>query len=506
VIFVGELPGGPHASCEHHGRSPRTGQCDWDNDGFGDICDNCPTVPNNNQLDTDSDGVGNVCENNDIDKDLVPNSADNCPSLYNPSQAVAGGNSRTTNRGVLCNDTQDRDGDLVNEINDNCPNETGGLENGVPAPPVADTYNPEQTDTDADGIGDKCDGEDYDNDGADNIVDNCPTVYNVADSVFQIQPDSDLDLQGDDRNNIDQKAGAQDYCDPDSTDDNNSGSPDDLIQFLAELDCNYTQFGIGRVAAAPNVVGAIALQSVSMFDDGSADFTCTTGDPLPYNNNATIEPCVQETTLDTTPGNDASCNTPAPVAPGDYCQALICVRGTPSKRGLACATDADCRVLNDGHCAATPDGTADPGELSQITLKLANSSVDSLGAARTLTNVSVGIKAITPAVGCVPNGSTTVFTACGAPPVGITSIAGGGTSFCTTIGQLSFVIDPANPGPGRSNAVSFAEAGFAVTAQADDMEGYTPLQTFKLFADLDVAHFPKIPSRCVGGTDGDLCE
>jgi len=364
-------------------------------------------------------------------------------------------------------------------------------------------------------------------------VDNCPTVYNAPDPVFQIQADSDLDGAGDDRANTDTRPGAQNYCDPDSTDDNSLNGPDDLIQFLAELDCNYTQFGIGRVASAPNVVGAIALQAVSMADDGSSDYTCTTGDPFPYNNSATVEACVQETTLDTTPGNDASCNTPAPLVAGDYCPTtgtcdtitsactagatgrfctvdadctFHCGRGTPSLRYAACATDTDCRIVGDGHCAATPDGTADPGELAQVTLKLANSSVDSLGAARSLTNASVGIRATTPAVGCVPNGQTTVFTDCAGSPTIITTIPGGAASFCTTAGALNFVVNPANPGPGRSNTVAFAEAGFAVTAQADDLEGYAPLQTFKFFADLDVAHFPMIPTRCPGGAQGELCE
>ncbi len=95
-----------NVSCENHGRAAN-GQCDWDADGYGDLCDNCPAVPNASQLDTDGDGVGDVCEVNDIDGDAVPNTLDNCPTLYNPSQALGAGG-----RGVFCDDTQDRDGDL----------------------------------------------------------------------------------------------------------------------------------------------------------------------------------------------------------------------------------------------------------------------------------------------------------------------------------------------------------------------------------------------------------
>ena len=37
-------------------------QRDSDNDGHGDVCDNCPTVCNSQQLDADKDGIGDVCD------------------------------------------------------------------------------------------------------------------------------------------------------------------------------------------------------------------------------------------------------------------------------------------------------------------------------------------------------------------------------------------------------------------------------------------------------------
>jgi hypothetical protein len=451
-----------------NGRSPRNGQCDWDDDGFGDLCDNCPTTANNNQLDSDGDGVGNACEDGDIDHDTIPNGGDNCPTLYNPSQAG------DPSRGTFCDSNQDFDNDLVVEANDNCPNETGGLEFGVSAPPIANTYNPDQTDNDGDGIGDKCDSEDFDHDGVPNTVDNCPTVYNQADPTFQFQTDSDIDGpnipanlrrygSGDDRRGIDTQPGTQAYCDPDSTDDNLSGVPDDLVQVASELNCEHSRNGITNMASTPVSVGSIAVAAVALTDDGTADFFCTAGDPNPLNNPAIPEPCPQENPG--SPNNDAACDTP----------------GNPGS----------------GVCAAVPDGTADPGELSSLRLTMSNGSVDKLGAAISLTNLTVGIRPTTPSVGCVPRSQVFMGT-----------MAAGASGIQTPIGALTFIVDPASPGPGRSSNVKLAEAEFTLTAVADGIEG-VPEQKFKFFVDVDRTDAPLIAANCPGtpgSPAGTLCE
>ncbi|HET9481272.1 MAG TPA: thrombospondin type 3 repeat-containing protein [Candidatus Polarisedimenticolia bacterium] len=457
MVTSGDCP----AVGQPNGRSPRNGQCDWDDDGFGDLCDNCPTTANNDQLDTDGDGIGNACEDDDIDDDGVPNAGDNCPTIFNPGQFSPGGP-----RGYACIHTLDGDADGVPEIEDNCPScvcDPDPCAETCPSP--GSTYNPDQVDTDGDGIGDVCDSEDFDGDGVMNLADNCPTHYNPADPTFKVQTDSDGDGLGDDRNNKDAVAGAAAYCDPDSADDDNSGVPDDLIQVGSELSCNHTTSGTTNVAHIQSSIGSLSIAAVGLTDDGTADFLCTAGDPNPLNDPALPEPCPQETP--TSPDNDSSCDSP----------------GTPGS----------------GACSAVPDGTADPGEYATVRLTLANASVDrQTGASRALTNLVVGMRSLTPSVGCVPRAQVLVGT------------LGGGAQVTTPAGGLSFIVDPADPGPGHSSPAQLAEARFALTAQADGMEGISPAQEFNFFVDLDrtdaapiAPSCPQFPSK---NGPGVLCE
>jgi outer membrane protein assembly factor BamB len=73
----------------------------------------------------------------DSDGDGVADGIDNCPVTANPDQADTDGNGV----GDACNDAEDRDGDEFSDALDNCP----------------DVANPDQADLDGDGLGDLCD-------------------------------------------------------------------------------------------------------------------------------------------------------------------------------------------------------------------------------------------------------------------------------------------------------------------------------------------------------------
>ncbi len=72
----------------------------------------------------------------------------------------------------------DNDDDGLNELFDNCPN----------------TYNPDQLDSDDDGIDDSCDNNDIDNDGVLDSIDHCPNEFgNVSNFGCAGNPDFIID-------------------------------------------------------------------------------------------------------------------------------------------------------------------------------------------------------------------------------------------------------------------------------------------------------------------------
>ncbi len=153
-------------------------QADSDNDGAGDDCDNCPTLANPGQVDADGDGLGDAC--------------DNCRLVVNPGQEDGEGDGvgdACDNCAVVANPGQlDVDGDNLGDACDNCPQAS----------------NPSQDDTDTDGVGDACDNCDLlanpgqqntDTDTLGNACDNCPAVIN-NDQSYNIAMTGDVNMSG----------------------------------------------------------------------------------------------------------------------------------------------------------------------------------------------------------------------------------------------------------------------------------------------------------------------
>ena len=146
---------------------------------------------------------------NDDDEDGYSDVDDNCTNDYNPDQSDSDGNGI----GDVCDTGADGDADGVADVDDNCP---------VNA-------NSDQADGDGDGTGDVCDSDpndgplgDADGDGVDNTSDACPGFDDTVDT------DGDGQADGCDADNSDGPLGDADGDGVNNSDDACPGADDNI--------------------------------------------------------------------------------------------------------------------------------------------------------------------------------------------------------------------------------------------------------------------------------------
>ncbi len=155
--------------------------------------------------DKDCDGIDDNMDSDD-DGDGIPDSIDNCPDVFNPDQIntdrelemrgwIPSG--RGDDLGDACDPDMDGDG-VIDAFDDDGDGRPDRINDTCLIQQSKYSYNPDNRDSDGDGIGDKC--EDEDRDGIFDSSDNCVDIYNPLQEDIDgdgIGDVCDLDIDGD---------------------------------------------------------------------------------------------------------------------------------------------------------------------------------------------------------------------------------------------------------------------------------------------------------------------
>ena len=221
---------------------------DTDGDGVLDGPDNCKLTANPDQADVDGDGLGDACDP-DNDNDGVSGGQDLCPTTAVPAAVDANGCS-----------LQEVDPDLDRVCSPGAPS-AGPAPGCLGADNCPANANANQSDIDADGLGNVCD-TDMDGDSISNTSDNCPQTYSAS------QSDLDGDLAGD-------------ACDPDDDGDATLDTFDNCPTTFNPNQSNLDQDLIGD-ACDPDIDG----DGVCNPSSAPAALGCTGSDNCPGATNA----------------------------------------------------------------------------------------------------------------------------------------------------------------------------------------------------------------------------
>jgi hypothetical protein len=199
-----------------------TAQADTDGDGIGDVCDLCPNVADAAQDDRDEDGVGDLCDLCDVvaTGPVACETDDDCAAAGGACFAGRCGSDLDTDgdgAGDACDGDDDGDG-----VCDPCGSaaplpvcdgvlNASGCTGSDNCPAVA-TAGGDQTDANANGIGDACEDADGDGTADSEDDDDADTVLDLVDNCVGVANDTQADVDGD---------GVGDACDvcPDVADE-----------------------------------------------------------------------------------------------------------------------------------------------------------------------------------------------------------------------------------------------------------------------------------------------